>query len=306
MGFCRQNIKALYLENSFRKIEGKFLCLGRQTVNLNIKELEEIFNKNYLLNKDTLDKVTKHSKLSKDKRITDKYFLEKTFDVSYSSVDINTYEKANMNWDLNKKIPKKLEKKFDFIFSGGLLDNIFNPSNALLNINKMLKDDGRALIWEPSRGLVGSMLHFTPEYFYSYFAINNFKDVKVYLLLHTKDKKNKKDNFDYEVDVYSYSPKFTRRKNFDYLTSSNMLNGIHYVMAIVEKGKNSTTDRTPTNLHYIPFLNSKNRYLQWDKKIMPKKRNFFGKKNQKFFIKKKNVKRTPYNTDHYKYVCSNF
>ena len=45
MGFCRQNIKALFHENQFKPIKGKFL-VGRQTVNLEISELEKIFNKN--------------------------------------------------------------------------------------------------------------------------------------------------------------------------------------------------------------------------------------------------------------------
>ena len=45
MGFCRQNIKALFLENKHKEIKGNFLCLGRQTVNLDIKELEKLFEK---------------------------------------------------------------------------------------------------------------------------------------------------------------------------------------------------------------------------------------------------------------------
>jgi hypothetical protein len=81
-----------------------------------------------------------------------------------------------------------------------LLDNLFNPSNALINLSKLLKDDGRLLIWEPSRGLVGSMLNFTPEYFYSFFSINNYYDYKVYLLVHDKDLKKKKDNLPCELN----------------------------------------------------------------------------------------------------------
>ena len=50
MGFCRQNIKALYLENEYRKIEGNFLCLGRQSVSISVSELESIFQKPFPLN----------------------------------------------------------------------------------------------------------------------------------------------------------------------------------------------------------------------------------------------------------------
>ena len=44
MGFVDKILKH-YFMNQFKPIKGKFLCLGRQTVNLEISELEKIFNK---------------------------------------------------------------------------------------------------------------------------------------------------------------------------------------------------------------------------------------------------------------------
>ena len=305
MGFCRQNIKALFLENKHKEIKGNFLCLGRQTVNLDIDELEKLFGKKYPLNSENLDKITKHAKQTKNLRITDKAFLENTFNVKYFSMDINRYEKASIIGDLNKELPKKYYKKFDFIFSGGVLDNLFNPSNALINITKLLKDDGRILIWEPSKGLVGSMLNFTTEYFYSYFSINNFKDYKVYLLTHTKDLKNKRHNFDYYVDAYLYRPQFMRKKNFDYLKSSKSLNGIHYVMVVAEKSKNSSFNKIPINLHYIEYA-EKNKRIFWNKKKVVSKRPVLGIQKKYKIFKRKNIKRLPYNTDHFKYLVSDF
>jgi SAM-dependent methyltransferase len=307
MGFCRQNIKTLHIENNHKPITGNFLCLGRQTVNLDISELEQIFDKKYAINIKTIDRNTKHALQSKKIRITDKAFLEQTFDVKYHSLDISKYEGSSIIGDLNKNLPKKYYKKFDFIFSGGVLDNLFNPSNALINISKLLKDDGRILIWEPSRGLVGSMLYFTPEYFYSYFAVNNFFDYKVYLLTHENDNKYSKHNFDYKVNVFSYNPKFTRIKNFNYLKSSKTCSGIHYVLAIAEKSKKTTNDKIPTNLHYIKYLNKKKRVF-WNKFKPNLKRPFLGKDfqiNRKLFTFKK-IKKVPYNTDHYKYLISDF
>ena len=311
MGFCRQNIKTIFFENNYKPIKGNFLCLGRQTVNLDIEELEKIFNKKYISNKKTIDNKTKHAKQTKNIRITDRDFLEQTFPVKYHSLDISQYEDASIIGDLNHDLPKKYHKKFDFIFSGGVLDNLFNPSKALMNISKLLKDDGRILIWEPSRGLVGSMLNFTPEYFYSYFSINKFEDYKVYLLHHKKDLKKKKHAFDYKVDVFSYNPKVKRKKKFDYLKSSNSCNGIHYVLAVAEKSKKSTANKTPINLHYINFIkknSSKNKNLSWDKFKTNSKRPFLGSYldlNSKLFMKKK-IKEIPYNTDHYKYLISEF
>jgi SAM-dependent methyltransferase len=305
MGFCRQNIKALFLENKHKQIKGNFLCLGRQTVNLDVNELEKIFDQKYPVNSQTLDKITKHAKQSKNIRITDKAFLENSFDVKYFSMDINKYEKASIIGDLNKELPKKYHKKFDFIFSGGVLDNLFNPSNALINITKLLKDNGRILIWEPSRGLVGSMLNFTPEYFYSYFSINNFNDYKVYLLTHQNDTKNKKHNFDYKVDAFLYRPQFTRKKNFNYLKSSKSYNGIHYVMVLAEKSKKSTFDQIPINLHYIEYA-EKNKRIFWNKKKIHSNRPILGTQKKYKIFKKKKIIKLPYNTDHYKYLVSDF
>lgn len=306
MGFCRQNIKALYLENKHKPIKGNFLCLGRQTVNLDINELENLFDKKYEINSNSLDNITKHARQTKNQRITDKAFLEKTFDVKYFSLDINKYEKASIIGDLNTELPKKYHKKFDFIFSGGVLDNLFNPSNALINITKLLKDDGRILFWEPSRGLVGSMLNFTPEYFYSYLSINNFKDYKVYLLTHQQEQKRKKHNFDYKVDAFLYKPEFTRKKNFDYLKSAKAYNGIHYVMAIAEKDKRTSFNKIPINLHYIEFADKKKRIF-WNKKKIRSNRPIIGsqKINKNIFLKK-NIKKLPYDTDHYTYLVSDF
>ena len=254
MGFCRQNIKLLFYENNYKPIKGNFLCLAKQSVNLDVDELEYIFGKKYLINSNTIDKSTKHSNQTKNTRITDKSFLEQTFNVKYHSIDISKYEGANIIADLNKNLPTNLNKKFDFIFSGGVLDNLFNPTNALINISKLLKPNGRILFWEPSRGLVGSMLNFTPEYFYSYFSLNKFSDYKVYLLHHKNDLTKKKHPFDYKVDVFSYSPKFTRKKNFNYLKSSKSCNGIHYVLGIAEKSKKSSVNKIPINLHYIDYV----------------------------------------------------
>jgi SAM-dependent methyltransferase len=310
MGFCRQNIKMLFYENSYKPIKGNLLCLAKQSVNLDVEELEQIFGKKYNINHKTIDKKTKHAKQTKRLRITDKAFLEQTFDIKYNSLDISKYEGANIIGDLNKDLPKKFHKKFDFIFSGGVLDNLFNPTNALINISKLLKDNGRILFWEPSRGLVGSMLNFTPEYFYSYFSLNKFADYKVYLLHHKKDLINKKHPFDYKVDIFSYNPNFTRKKNFNYLKSSKSCNGIHYIMGIAEKSKKSTVNKIPINLHYIEYVSknsSQKKNISWNKFRLISNRPTLGKYlNKKKLFSKKKIKEVPYNTDHYKYLISDF
>ena len=296
MGIIRQTIKALVHENNHKKISGDFVSLGKQSVNVSIGECEKLTNTKFSI-KLGADKQTRHAKKDrKFKRITDHELISKAFKVNYFNLDISNYEGAKYIHDMNLKIPKKFENKFDFIFSGGCLDNIHNPSTALQNTSRMLKNNGRIMHWEAARGLVGHFHFFCPEWFYSYYAINNFTDCKTYLLTQRKFGKGR---FDYVTDVFEWKPKFTRKKNFNYFKSSISFNGIHYILVIAEKNRNSTFDKIPTNLQYLDDSKS------YDWRKMQKK---FDKSKRKPITTKIRFKKIglPYETDHFKYLGSNF
>lgn len=296
MGIIRQTIKALVHENKYKKITGDFISLGKQSVNVSIKECERLTGSNFNIAYG-LDEQTRHAKKDTGfKRISDHELITKTFGVNYFNLDISNYEGAKFIHNMNQKISKKLENKFDFIFSGGCLDNIHNPSIALQNTTRMLKENGRVMHWEAARGLVGHFHFFCPEWFYSYYAINNFKDCKTYLLTQRRFGKSR---FDYLTDIFEWKPNFTRKKNFNYFKSSTSFNGIHYILVIAEKDKNSTHDKIPTNLQYLDDSKS----FDWRK--MQKKFNKSKRKLIKTNFKFKNIG-LPYNTDHFKYLGSNF
>ena len=80
------------------------------------------------------------------------------------SMDFSDYEGASILHDLSKPIPKKLEKKFDFIFDGGTLEHVFNVPVALSNVFRMLKPGGRFVSANGMNGFNGHGLYqFGPD-----------------------------------------------------------------------------------------------------------------------------------------------
>ena len=295
MGIVRQSLKFLVHENNYKSIKGNFLSLARQSINIDIEECKKITKKS--LKEINFDKITRHAKIySDDKKIIDRDLFENVFNVKHQTLDISGYEKADIIHDMNKPVPNTLENKFDFIFSGGVLDNIHNPNIALENISKMLKKNGRVVHWECAGGLVGHFKFFCPEWFYSYYSINNFKDVKVYLLTQRSEGKSR---FDYYTDIYLWTPKFTRKKNFNYFKSSISFVGISYILVIAEKWGISSFDKIPTNLQYIKDTKSED----WTK--MQKIFSSSKRPNLTTGYKIKNLS-LPYLSDHFKYLGSKY
>ena len=62
-------------------------------------------------------------------------------------LDHSDYEGADLLFDLNEPLPPELEGTFDLIIDGGTLDNVFNPTQAMMNIARMLRAGGRVLTY---------------------------------------------------------------------------------------------------------------------------------------------------------------
>jgi hypothetical protein len=300
MGLPKQAIKLLKNENEYNKIEGEILFCGKQSVLVSKEMMGEIFEdqpkfKELILSKwddiDNLDSSTRH----RNSTISDNIFMETYCDVNYNCLDISDYEGANIICDLNQPVPKNLENKFDFIFSGGCLDNVFNPVSLILNTTKMLKPGGRVMHYETFVGVPGFYLSFSPEWFYSYYAINNFSDCKVYVCHQTE--KGETRTF-YDTNLFHYSPEFTRRKDYDYFDASMACPGMMYVMVIAEKGIDSTHDALPTQMQYLD-----DKTIDWRQAEF----NFNKSKRPLVTSKVKNENyKLPFLTDHYKYLGSKY
>jgi hypothetical protein len=249
LGISAQVIKALVQENKFKPIEGEFLSFGRQTINVSKEKLYKLCES--ILSPDQIDaleidEVTRHSD---GKKILDKSLMEALFKINYHTVDKSDYENPNLILDLTGTIPNQLHGKYDFIFSGGTLDNVFNPAQLIINASKLLNSKGgRILHFEAASRVIGAYSFVTPEWFYSYYAVNSYEDVKVYLAHQSSPGMNR---FDYDLDIYNYTPSFSRARDFDYFNASRTHPGIQYLICIAEKGENSSDELIPHQLQYL-------------------------------------------------------
>jgi len=215
-------------------------------------------------------------------------------EINYNCIDISDYEGANILHNLNYPVDKALHGKFDFVFTGGCMDNVFNPVSLLLNSSNLLKPGGRVAHYETFQGVIGAYLMFTPEWFFSYYAANGFDDVKVYVCHHVEPGVARTD---YETDLYLWQPFFNRKQNFNYFDAAINAKGIMYCMVIAQKGEKSTDDQIPVQLQYLESSDNK-----W-----PEEFHLYEKNNRPVITTDLHKDHSlPFNSDHFVYLGSRF
>ena len=291
MGIPIQVLKLLLQENAVKPIKGRFASVGVQTVNFSLDQVFDTFPEapEMLGRVRHVDESTRHASGS----VTDRQLLEGLFDIDYSTIDRSDYEGADILADLTKPVDQNMHGTFDFIYSGGSLDNVFDPKTMLVNCANLLRPGGRFLSYDVNQGIIGAYLRITPEWLYSYFAVNEWSDCQVFQL-HQEEAGSSR--FDYETSVYRWKPFFERDPKFDYFSSSRSHPGIHYVAAIAEKGASSTCDKVPTQLQYID--KDAVDWTQMEKVYSTSKRR---RRNVE-----KHEKRTIFDSSHYEFIESGF
>ena len=281
--------------NKEKKIKGNFLSIGKQTVYISYKKIESVLNK-YFKKKNLKKKILSIDNFTRNKNlknIDDSSLLGLFTKTKYYALDKSSYENADKILDLNNKnIPTKFVGKYDFIYDGGTLDNIFSPSQGISNFSKILKTNGRILHTNVGGAWPGAYCSFSCEWFYSFYANNNYKNVQVYLLI---PEKGEWPNPNYSI--YLYSPYFKRKKNYDPLYASKQrdLTGAT-IICYAEKGEKSSNNKIPIQSHYIEKDES-----DWRKKSII----FSKKKISSLMLDKKiNKKKLPFLSNHYKFIGS--
>ena len=244
MGISKQVVKALLLEDAFRPIAGQWLSFGRQTVNVDNDILAEVCGAALVSNL-SVDAETRHGS---GRRVSDRALIEGLFAVDYRSVDKSDYEGADIVTDLSQPVDQALEGGFDFVFTGGCLDNVFSPADLIRNSSRLLRPGGRVMHYESASRLLGAFSYLTAEWFLSYYAVNRFVDCKVFLLTQTQPGR---DRFHYDVDVFKYGHEFTRSDALDYFEAACALPGLQYLLVLAEKGEDSTDSLIPDQLQYL-------------------------------------------------------
>jgi SAM-dependent methyltransferase len=173
--------------------------------------------------------------------IADASVFDLICDASVQAVDISDYEGAEIVVDLNGAIPAHLEGRFDFIYNGSCLDNIFDPATSLKNMTKLLKPGGRIVRVEHATHVYGAYLTYSPAWFYDYYTINGFVDCKVYLAFFRR--------LDDAWAIYNWDPHSSPappRQWANYWPEKRDF----VILTVAERGDSSTCDGSPVQSQY--------------------------------------------------------
>ena len=161
---------------------------------------------------------------------------------SIKCLDQSAYEGAEIIWDMGYPVPDNLDGKFDFIYNGGCLDNMFNPGVGMMNLGRMLKVGGRLVCFEAACSFSWSYVMFSPGWFNDYFEANKFKSWKVYVCRFT----NTHEMVYGPWEVYRYFPTLNPNGPAPFQIPGNGW----VIITIAEKGKETTWDVQPMQAQY--------------------------------------------------------
>ena len=230
-------------EHLYKPLDGKVLCLGRQSIVMNYEQVLELFaQESYSPSEDVQRKL----KLTLDEetrgggdldRISDKAFFDLFGVRELVSMDVSAYEGADIIHNLNLPVPEHLNGQFDFIIDGGTFDHLFDVRVAFENLVKLLRPGGRVLQWNAASNFTGSAyLSFGPDFCYDYYVSNQFADCQVYVV------EVRNPGQDELWDFYLFEG------TGDYVAFRSPHVQMTVVMA--EKGLHSTWDRMPVQAKY--------------------------------------------------------
>lgn len=161
------------------------------------------------------------------------------------SLDHSNFEGADIVWDLNQPAPVEMENRFDFIYNGSVLDNVWDPATSLRNMSRMLKPGGRIVHLEHRTRVNGPYLTFPPDWFHDYYAANNFADCKTYLATFPTP-----DRWNARLTWTNWAPVLISGDRVEAAGMFNSPNSEYFTVCIAEKGPDSTCHKIPNQFQY--------------------------------------------------------
>jgi SAM-dependent methyltransferase len=150
-----------------RRDLGDTLCLGRQGFHIVPERPEWRIAQDLLAQRDpgrTLEELISPEGYSER-------FFRYLGSRTVMSLDISTFENAEIIHDLNQPVPAALMDRFDFIFDGGTLEHVYNFPRAIANVKSMLRTGGLFVSANAANNQLGHGLYqFSPELFWRLFA----------------------------------------------------------------------------------------------------------------------------------------
>ena len=244
MGMPSQIVRIIIEANNRKKFAGKGLFIGRQSTYLTETMVTKLFLEEKLhVNKNKPFKIDNSTRGSQGKDwVSDSSLLSNFCDMDFVASDVTDYEGAEIVMDLNEPLRADLRERFDFIYNGSCLDNLFNTSNAIQGITQMLNAEGTIVHLEHGTDCNSPYLKFTPGWIFDYYLINRFNRVQVFIAYFNK--------WDGDWDLFEWNPVIDfDQKKLDW--HFQPLKGMDYfLIAIAEKGGGSTSSVAPMQEHY--------------------------------------------------------
>jgi SAM-dependent methyltransferase len=238
MAITRHLAELILAEHKFRQIRGEVLLLGRQLVVMTPDEAQELVAKLGI-------RQTSNAYIDYDKTphpfpkrlISDASFFSLFSEAIVKASDVSDYEGADIIFDLSGDVPSSLRGRFDFIYNGSVLDNVFDPAAAIRNISRMLKQDAVVFHYEGAVHSSPAYLKFTPDWFFDYYAINRFADFQAFWVTYRNEHLDPWDLI--EWSAFSLDDSTWR------LTMPMRHDRGAMVVAIAQNSPDATVDMTP-------------------------------------------------------------
>jgi SAM-dependent methyltransferase len=241
MAILPQVAAIILKEHKRQPIAGDVVLIGRQTVALTEKQATSLLQREGVeLRAGFRREIDTTTAYRESDFISDRAFFSMFTDAHVIALDVSAYEGAEIIHDLNEPLPDRHCGVADFIFNGSCMDNLFDPACAIKSMSKMLRPNGRILHLEHGTPVNNAMLAYSPEWFFGFYAVNDYADCRIYVCAFGSSIVN-------PWAVYRWRP-FTDRLHF---MPNDLGVGDFVNIVVAEKSASSTDDKTPIQLQYV-------------------------------------------------------
>jgi SAM-dependent methyltransferase len=225
-----------------RPFKGRVLVLGKQDVFFDYKALAKAAHDfGVELKVPEAIKISLKPDHASSNFISDEsLFLALGFD-EYAAIDYSAYESADYVFDLNQSDPPpSLLESCDLIVDCGTIEHVFHLPNALRNIFRMLKSDGRVIHLAPSSNYIDHGFYmFSPTLFWDFYSANKFDINTFQVIRHTVNAHTE------PWEASDYRPGCLEAVSFGGLDD-----GMYGILCIATKTEDSTGDAIPQQYYF--------------------------------------------------------
>lgn len=232
-------------EHRFRPLPQTILLLGRQTIPIDWVDIQRLASK-WQLEAPAFerDDRTTFAKQNPEKAwITDSAFFSMLGVKTIHAVDHSGFEGADFVFDVCGQMPDEMAGRWEFIFNGSVLDNVFDTAAAMRNIDRMLAPGGRAAHIETATANEFSYSALSPSWFFDFAMYNDYQDLKVYM----GSTRNWEGMIRGPWSMLGFDPTSMAKPN---AFSINLGTEIGVLVALAEKGLKTGPAASPIQSHY--------------------------------------------------------